>query len=284
MSAKKYVTARDLMSLLAKRHADDLFVPECKDGPTQTGEHLRLDGWAMKRSWAHPCFDGYEVKVSRSDFRRDAKFTAYLPLCNRLWVVCPSGLIEAQELPVEVGLLWAPKTGGDRLVTKRKATYRNIETPESLLLYVLMCRAEVPEVRRSSETRSDRARYWKDFVEGRTELRSIGNRAARKLRVEIRSVLQERDLAVLAAEARRNDAERELSRMSHLRQIAEEFGLLDRKNSIWGMRDAIAAAVSGSDLESKIHEAKNKLDVVLRLLEQVRSAGRPVEECAEVAS
>lgn len=280
MSGAGSTTARDLVDLLARRHAADLFVTECKDGPTHSGEHLRLDAWAMARSWAHPCFDGYEVKVSRSDFRRDAKFTSYLPLCNRLWVVCPSGLIEANELPVEVGLLWAPKTGGERFVTKRKAIYRTIETPTSLLLYVLMCRAEIPEVRRSLETRSDRARFWKDFVDGRVELSSVGHRASRKMRDEIRRVVDDRNRAVLAAETRRDDAERELARMSHLREVAEEFNLLNKRHSIWGLRQAVVEALQGDDLASKLEQAKGRIEGVIALLGQLRSSGRPDEGAA----
>lgn len=63
-----------IVALLAARHVNDVFIPECKDGPTQSGSHLRMDAWAMNKSWAHPCAIGYEVKVTRADFIGDNKW------------------------------------------------------------------------------------------------------------------------------------------------------------------------------------------------------------------
>jgi hypothetical protein len=61
----------EIITLLKQKHYDDIFIPECKDGPTQLGSHLRMDAWVMKKSWANSCFIGYEEKVSRSDFLQD---------------------------------------------------------------------------------------------------------------------------------------------------------------------------------------------------------------------
>ena len=105
MKQTAYITASQVLDLLASRHHKDVFVRECKGGPTWGGGSPRLDGWAMRKSWTHPCMWGYEVKVSRSDWLRDQKIAAYLPLCNVLYVVAPSGIVQPEELPDSVGLL-----------------------------------------------------------------------------------------------------------------------------------------------------------------------------------
>ena len=66
------MTSNLIKSLLAVRHAKDVFVEECKNGPTHNTKTLiKLDAWAMSRSWANPHTFGYEIKVSRSDFLSD---------------------------------------------------------------------------------------------------------------------------------------------------------------------------------------------------------------------
>ena len=34
------MTARDLLALLEMKHAEDLFIAECKNGPTQQASHM----------------------------------------------------------------------------------------------------------------------------------------------------------------------------------------------------------------------------------------------------
>ena len=135
-------TANQIQSLLARKHSEDIFVSECKDGPTVATNHLRMDAWTMKRSWTNPLSIAYEIKVSRQDFLNDHKWHNYLNYCNEFYFVCPSGLIDKSELPDEVGLIYVAKTG-TRLFKKKPAHRRIIELPESLLKYILICRAEV---------------------------------------------------------------------------------------------------------------------------------------------
>src|SRR4051812_34483562 len=82
---KSTLTSSEVVRLLAQRHAEDVFVPECKGGPSWTDEHKRMDAWAMKKSWSRPLVCAYEVKVSRSDFTADRKWHAYLPYCNEFY-------------------------------------------------------------------------------------------------------------------------------------------------------------------------------------------------------
>ncbi|MEO8467548.1 MAG: MmcB family DNA repair protein, partial [Gammaproteobacteria bacterium] len=134
--------ASTLLALLRARHADDVFVDECKSGPTQLTEHERIDAWVMAKSWAHPMVTGYEIKVSRGDFLRDQKWQRYLPMCNALYFVCPAKLIAPNELPDDVGLMWASMTGS-RLYTKKRAKPRDVTIPEDVWRYILMSRVRI---------------------------------------------------------------------------------------------------------------------------------------------
>ena len=136
------ITAKHILGLLRQKHVRDVFVAECKDGSSWMAQHLRLDAWAMRRSWAPLTTFGYEIKVSRSDWTSDKRWSEYLPLCHRFSLVCPVGLIGAHELPADVGLVWAV---GNRLHTKRAAAYRQPDSAKlcSLMAYVLMSRARI---------------------------------------------------------------------------------------------------------------------------------------------
>lgn len=175
----KSITAQDIIKLLAQKHAEDVWVPECKNGPSQTQTHLRLDGWAMKKSWSSPLVMGYEVKVSRSDFLNDKKWMGYLPLCNELYFVCPAGVIKETEVPESAGLIHASKNGRT-LITKKKAPYREVTIPESLFRYIIMCRAKIGGQEISESL--DRATIWRQWLEEKAEHRHLGYKVAQGIR------------------------------------------------------------------------------------------------------
>ena len=181
------MTSDELIRRLAIRHKEDVWVPECKDGPTHTRNHRRLDGWAMRKSWENPMIFGYEVKISRSDFMRDDKWQAYLPMCNQLSFVAPPGIIDKAELPEGIGLL--EPVGTDRLITRRKAVYREIPFPDDVFKYILMCRAKVgPE--RSSE---DRLAYWREWLAHRKDAKELGGLVSAAIAEHVRKVQSEND-------------------------------------------------------------------------------------------
>lgn len=174
------MTAQEIVAVLADKHAEDVFVPECKDGPTQLMGHLRLDAWAMRKSWSNPTTYGYEVKVSRADFLRDDKWHAYLNLCSQFFFVCPHGLISAAELPPEAGLLWVSQTGS-RLFVKKKAQHRgDVQIPETLFRYVLMCRASIRREYNDNERHT--GAWWKRWLEQGAQDIETGKIIGRKLR------------------------------------------------------------------------------------------------------
>lgn len=172
------MNAYDIQCALALKHAEDIYVAECKDGPSAGSSHARLDGWAMVKSWSKPHVYGYEIKCSRGDFTRDEKWPTYLPLCNSLYFVCPPKLIQPEELPGDVGLLWCH---GTRLLTKKKATYRDVQIPDSLWRYIVMCRARIVGSTFCRPEAEPAAEYWARWLKKREEDREIGHRVSRGL-------------------------------------------------------------------------------------------------------
>jgi hypothetical protein len=180
------------MKLLKIRHARDLFVPECKDGPTQAGPHRRMDAWVMAKSWAHPCVTAYEVKVTRGDFLSDEKWEHYLPLCNCFYFVCPPGVIDPGELPDGVGLLCAARTG-TRLYTRRKAAKRDVAIPEDVWRYILMCRVRIVD---DTGMRRTKLEEWTEWLNQKREAQHIGHLAGRRLQELYREALREKEGAL----------------------------------------------------------------------------------------
>lgn len=179
------------MLLLRQRHAGDVFVEECKDGPTQVSgvRHVRLDAWAMPKSWSKPDTHGYELKVSRKDFLRDEKWRDYLRLCHRFWFVCPRGMIQPEELPQDVGLLWASSNMA-RLVAKRTAVPRDVQIPETLWRYILMCRAKI---QREAHGDSSPLDYWRQWLKERGERKDLGYRVRSRIREIVDAVNAENE-------------------------------------------------------------------------------------------
>lgn len=182
------INAGMIEKLLSVKHRDDIFVPECKNGPTHTAGHLRMDAWVMKRSWANPLTIAYEIKVSRSDFLGDQKWHRYLDYCNEFYFVCPTGLIDPTELPAEAGLMYVAKTG-TRLFRKKAAPRRKVQIPESLSKYLPICRMELAN--KNISTPDNPAAYWKKWLEEKEYEKDLGYlisqtiaREARKIKLE----------------------------------------------------------------------------------------------------
>lgn len=168
----------DVISLLRAKHASDVFAHEVKDGPTWNGSPMRLDGWAMRRSWTRPCMTGYEVKVSRSDWLADKKWPAYVNLVNEFYLVAPDGVILESEVPDGIGFLRVAKTG-TRLFTVRKAAWREPDPGAvmTLMQYVLQSRATIDAPRTPNTVEG-----WKQWLAEKEEKRRIGYNVSRGIR------------------------------------------------------------------------------------------------------
>ncbi len=171
------MTEADITLLLAERHSKDVFVPQCKNGPTQCAHGLlKLDAWAMARSWAHPKLTAYEIKVSRQDFLKDDKWRMALDWCNEFYWVAPEAIIDKAEIAAECGLLTVSRNGS-RLFTRKRAPYREIDEPGDLFRYILMCRTSIKgedEERSNSET-------WRRWMERRDADKQLGWNVSKKI-------------------------------------------------------------------------------------------------------
>lgn len=133
------VTEAMIKAILARKHSLDVWAESVKTGETwfKSKSLGIIDFWVMERSWAHPNFTAYEIKISRSDFRSDHKWRKYLPYCNRLFFACPPRLIRPEEVEDPAGLIYCyPDTMVTRIVKIPK--WRDGIPPPELFMYILM--------------------------------------------------------------------------------------------------------------------------------------------------
>lgn len=104
----KNVTSYEIKEALSRKHRYEFFMTEVKNGPTgvMAGELLQFDAVAIYKSFAHPQIRGYEIKISRSDFLRDAKYPRYRPYFHEFYFVVPQGMVKREELDEGIGLMY----------------------------------------------------------------------------------------------------------------------------------------------------------------------------------
>lgn len=214
---KQTIRADQIKHALAGRHTDDLFLTEVKTGKTWNNqEMLKFDAFTMKRSWANPCLTGYEIKVTRSDFQRDDKWPGYMAYCNKFNFVCPKGLIQKEELPEEVGLIWYyPDTGA--LMSKRPAKHRIVDIPPDLYMYLLMSRIE-PDRHPFFSTQRE---YCEALISDKQEKQHLGQRVSSKLSEENNQLRKEmKDL-----QWEKEHREKDLQLFERLKKVVNSMGI-----------------------------------------------------------
>jgi len=260
------LTADQIVKLLAAKHAADVFVQECKDGPTVYGNHLRLDAWAMLKSWSNPISYGYEVKVDRGDFLRDTKWRNYLPLCTDFYFVCPSGLIKPEELPAEAGLLWVQKTGRG-LTTKKKAPSRQVQVPEDLYRYILMCRLGPPD----SDNREYRLGLWRARLESK--------RAASDISYQIKGKIREK---MTALQDENNHIRQSVHALQDFRADLVGLGVDVENLGRWthNRQEALAQVMAGvpHGFTADLGKARDALDRLIPAIEGLSKRKKSVED------
>lgn len=210
--SKVRLNARDVEALLASRHANDVFIRECKTGPTQSASACpRMDAWVMRKSWSQWTTIAYEIKVSRGDFLRDEKWRSYLPHCHELYFVAPLEVCAPDELPDQCGLLRVT-TGGKRLICKKKAPVRDIPFPEDVFVYAMMCRSRVVDEARPRE------QFWRDWMAQSDAKKDLGHAVSKKLR----QLYADR---IRAVEEKCLILEHENARFQEIREIIGKMGL-----------------------------------------------------------
>ena len=170
-----------ITDLLRKKHEGDVFVNDCKTGDLG---HPILDAWVMKKSWSHPSYIGYEIKVSKQDFRNDCKWVNYLPYCNQLYFITPQGLIDKTEVPEVCGLIYVSKNGR-MLYTKKHAQYRKIDIPNTIFRSLLMSRVKITKVSTYGDNNSKEltgADYWRSELQNKQEDKKLGWRISQIIR------------------------------------------------------------------------------------------------------
>lgn len=183
MTEKVKITAKDIKYLLSQKHSEDVFVEECKNGSTYySTDLLKIDAWAMKKSWKNPLSIAYEIKINRNDFLNDTKWRNYLLYCNEFYFVCPHGLIDKSELPEESGLIYCSKTG-NKLYTKKKSPHREIEIPEELLKYILFSRTII-----TREIEENSMAYWQDWLMNERYKKDLGMRVSKAIQKTVDDV------------------------------------------------------------------------------------------------
>lgn len=202
MAEKKW-TAHEVKAAIAKRHREDLFFTEVKDGPTQiVNHHSKIDALSMKISWTNFTITGYEVKVSRSDFLRDEKWRAYLPMCNQLYFAVAPGVCDPSEVPEICGLVMVTQNGGLRTV--RKAPWREIDPPVEMFMYLMFNyigaygRRDDALPRAEQLLREDRLDLFRKYLTDKAEMKEIGRRVGGKLNKEIGDLQRQIDRMKMA--------------------------------------------------------------------------------------
>ena len=225
------MSAKYLVGLLQARHCGEVFVPECKLG--SVGSRV-MDAFALAPTWSPVTATGYEIKVSRSDWKSDQKFHEYLPCCHLFCVVAPKGLVKTGELPDGVGLLEPVGQGaGTRLIMRVKPVRHEVDPMKfaRVLTYVLLWR--VPSIDGTHQIAHFAAsqNMWREFVEGRAQSRAIGRSVGPRLREE----LQKADERVRVAESRAKNLDEAAAALA-------ELGITDAAG-VWSIRNEVQRRV-----------------------------------------
>lgn len=254
------VRADMILRQLSKRHVgrvkspDDVFLTNVKNGRSWDNDNLLImDALAIRRSWRKPCFTGYEIKVDRSDFLRDQKWPGYLEFCHEFYFVCPVGLIQPEELPSEVGLIYY-NPEKDCILTRRKALYRPVEIPYDLLMYLVMTRIDGD---RQHPFFTNRREYFEAMAKEKAERKKIGKYIAREVGGYIKVLLEEN-----------RKMKRELSLAQQKVQIYDEVSKVLRKHGLNLYRDPKELA---EDLDNALEKnlspcVVKKIDELARLI------------------
>lgn len=255
------VRADMILRQLSKRHVgrvkspDDVFLTNVKNGRSWDNDNLLImDALAIRRSWRKPCFTGYEIKVDRSDFLRDQKWPGYLEFCHEFYFVCPVGLIQPEELPSEVGLIYY-NPEKDCILTRRKALYRPVEIPYDLLMYLVMTRIDGD---RRHPFFTSRREYFETLIKEKAERKKIGEYIAREVGGRIKELLEEN-----------KKMKRELSLAQQKAQIYDELSKVLRRHGFNLYQDT-------KELAEDLDEAMKKNlgpGVVKKIDELVRLVG-----------
>ena len=261
------ITSTVIKRALAERHEKDFFLTEVKNGSTYfpaNGGLRILDALAIKKSYTHPCFTGYEIKISRSDFLRDSKFYTYENLVNELYLVCPKGMIDRTELPESVGLLYYdPKDKFVRM--KKRAIYRKIEYSPEMLLYIIYSRLDSDRL----PFYSRREEYCKDYVQHKISNRTLASAVRSRLIAD--NARMEREIS----ENNGDRIRRERERLNRIMQVLQKYDIYSYSDDDYLIRQ-IEEKMSGVVSPQQIKYARQHIEAALISVQRLE--GKPSDK------
>jgi hypothetical protein len=227
--------ANDVLKLLEARHSKDAFFSEV----AIDSNRRRMDAWAMIPSYSKSLTIAYEIKVTRRDFVQDTKMHEYTIYANEAYMVCPSDVAKPDELPDGWGLLIV---SGSRLMTKKKAQYRETNIPEAF--YQALIASKVRHYGGSVIDREIARRVagiseYQGYIEGKKTLADIGYQMGRKLSEDLYNFEREKS----RFESRKENLEsRELAWKKVCEQVKSELKVdISRMyDTDWDRRDIFA--------------------------------------------
>ncbi len=188
--------------------------------PVGPAGSIRPDVLALEKSFAHPRFAVWEIKVSRSDFAADCaagKWIGYLGFAEAVYFAAPAGLITRDDLPKDAGLYLRGADGWRSVRAPRRHRVASIDT--DLLLKLL-----IDGIERHHEVAAVRARRA-----AQEEWRAVHD-ARERLGADFNSWLRDRDARLAELEHLKASAAREREKLEGMIQ--------QRRRDLASMRDA----------------------------------------------
>lgn len=179
------VTAMDINCALASRYRRDGDGYWSEISVTEPNDTvLRLDGVALEVNWRGDTWiSGFEVKVSRGDFLRDAKYLCYKNYVDDLTLVCPARMIDRSEVPEPVGLMYYdPSKRTLRYRRKPDPSHGDTRQVEHRLLKKL-----------AASERPDRYGHYEtaaEYVAQREAMKGIGRALGTKMALRLQQLEQ----------------------------------------------------------------------------------------------
>lgn len=266
----KRVTSTDIKIALSKLHSRraTYFITECKTCSTYFPDPqglLIFDGLAITKSYTNPNIIGYEIKVSRNDFKQDNKWHLYLQYCNEFYFVVPKGLISKEELPDNVGLIYY-NSETEALKTVKKSQYRFIDKPIGVYEYIIYSRLDEDRI----PFYNSRKEYCKDYLNDIKDRKLVGSVLGTKLAKEVEDAYKR--LYTL------EHSEKELEVWNEVKKILRDKGII----SYW--RDDVEAvvrrlknALSGA-FPDEINSIISRLEYDVKVLKDLRDVSSNAEE------
>jgi len=222
-----------ILRQIAKRHinTNDAFYLEVNNGPTWFNNNLmRLDAVAFKKSWKNPCITGYEVKVSRQDFKNDTKWPAYRKYCHRFYFACPAGLIGIDEIPDSVGLIYY-NPERDYIITKKTALLGDIDIPWEMLYYLVVSRDE----KQKHPFFSSKRDYFEALRVDKKERQKLGYWVSK----EIGETINDLSKKLNTAEKELMCNQKQIKELEQVKQVLYKHGI----NTYWNMATNLQKAL-----------------------------------------